>query len=94
MQLLKRTIFVVLIIAFSGIQFASFIDDPHHFFEPDPDCFLCMVSQTSVYIHHIITLEFTPDVIIYVSENILIEPYSHQYFTNLSTRAPPLLMTP
>jgi hypothetical protein len=94
MQLLKRIILVVLIVAFLGIQFVSLIDDPHHFFEPDPDCFFCMVSQTSVYIHHIITLEFSPNVIIYITENKFIEPYSHQYFTNLSTRAPPIVLTP
>ena len=94
MQLLKRTILILLIVAISGIQFVSLIDDPHHFFEPDPDCFFCMVSQTSVYIHHIITLEFTPNVVIYVTEYNFVEPYSHQYFTNLSTRAPPPKTTP
>ena len=91
MKIVKRILLLLLIIGFTGIQLASFIDDPQHHSEPDPDCFFCMVSQTSVCINHIIAIDFTPDVIIYLTENIFLEPCSHQYHTNFSTRAPPFL---
>ena len=64
MQLIKRTLLFLLILGFTGIQFVSFIDDPQHHSEPDPDCFFCMVSQTSVCINHAVTIDFTPDLFI------------------------------
>lgn len=91
MKIVKQIFLVLLIIGFSGIQFASLIDDPQHHAEPDPDCFFCMVSQTSVCINHIITIDFTPDIIVYLTENIFLEPCYPQYLTNFVTRAPPIL---
>ena len=92
MQLFKRTLFFLLFIGITGIQFVSLIDDIHHLSEPDPDCFFCMVSQTSVCVNNSVAIDFTPDIISYIIENSFEEPYSHHYFANLSTRAPPFFV--
>lgn len=91
MKIVKQILLVLLIIGFSGIQLALYIDDPQHLIEPDPNCPICIASNTSLYINHQVTIEYTPDIIIYLSENSFLEPCSHQYFTNLSTRAPPFI---
>jgi hypothetical protein len=92
MQVIKRTLLFFLIIGFSGIQFVSLIDDVHHLTEPDPDCFFCMVSQTSVCINHSINIDFTPNIITYLIEYSYLEPYSHNNSGNISTRAPPFFI--
>jgi len=93
MIILKRIILILLLIGFSGIQLASLIDDPQHLLEPDPNCPICMASQTSLCINHHITIEFTPDIIIYLTENVFFVLFPHIYYTNLSTRAPPFIST-
>jgi len=91
MQLYKKIILLLLILGFSGIQFVSFIDDPQHQAEPDPDCFFCMVSQTSICVDHSVNIDFTPDIISYIIEYAYQDPYSHHHFSNISTRAPPFI---
>ena len=91
MRIFKRILLILLIFGFIEIQFASLLDDPQHLIEPDPDCLICLVSQTSVYINHNTTVVIFPDIIIYLSEGSFLEPCSHQYFANFSSRAPPFL---
>jgi hypothetical protein len=91
MRILKQILLILLIIGFVEIQFASLLDDPQHLIEPNPDCFICLVSQTSGYINHHTTIALYPDIIIYLAEKSFLEPYSHQYFANFSSRAPPFL---
>ena len=91
MKILKRILLILLLLGFIEILLASLLNDHQHLIEPDPDCLICLVSQTSVSINHHKTVVFNPDIIFYLSEDSFLEPCSHQYFANFSSRAPPFL---
>ena len=46
-----KTIILLLITGFIGIQFASVIDDPEHLIQPDPDCPICLAAQSPIFIN-------------------------------------------
>jgi hypothetical protein len=93
MTIPRLIIFILLIIGFSGIQFALFIDDPHHLIEPDPDCFICIASHSSIDINPQITIEFTPNIISYLHDISSPKPYFQIFNIPFFTRAPPYFST-
>jgi len=85
----ENFIALILILGFCGIQFASLIDDPSHLAEPDPDCLICIASNTPAYLHIDTPVNFNLDIIYYIVENSPLEPITFNYKSNLSIRAPP-----
>ena len=90
MRSISKAFLYITFIGFISIQFASIIDDPQHLVEPDPDCPICLAAKTQVCIDPDITISFTPDIILYLVENILYHPEKENYLSTLSIRAPPL----
>ena len=90
MKSITRAFVFIAFIGFIGIQFASLLDDPQHLLEPDPDCPICLAAKTEVYVNPHISISFTPDVILYLVENTLLDQEIENYFSILSIRAPPL----
>ena len=89
MKILLKTIYLLTIAGLIGIQLATIIDDPDHIAEPDPNCPICIASQTRACIDPDISISFTPDIIFYLIETSAYNPYSEYYYSNLSIRAPP-----
>ncbi len=90
---MKRvTLVLAYIILFGiiGIQFAAIIDDPQHLAEPDPNCPICLAAQTQVYITPQVSISFTPDIIVYLTDNAPGNPENENHLTSITIRAPPL----
>jgi len=87
---LNITVLLFVVFGFIGIQFASLIDDPCHIAEPDPDCVICIASNTPAYLHMATAITFNLDVIFYLIEKSPLEPNIFNYISNISIRAPPL----
>ena len=94
MKVLSKTIYLLTIAGLIGIQLATIIDNPDHISEPDPDCPICIASNTPVYIDPDITISFTPNIIFYLTEATSHNPYSEYCYLSLSIRAPPLTWSP
>lgn len=82
-------ILILVVFGFIGIQFASLIDDPCHIAEPDPDCAICIASNTPAYLHLVTPTSFTLDILFYLVEKNPLEPYLFKYVSHISIRAPP-----
>ena len=89
MKPIGRIITLFLFAGFIGIKFAPLIDDPAHFWEPDPDCPICLAAQTQVCINPDISITFTPEIILYLVEKPLFIPHVVNSCSILEIRAPP-----
>jgi hypothetical protein len=90
MKYITQVYLYISLVGFIGIQFATVLDDPQHLVEPDPDCPICVAAKTEVYVNPHISISFTPDIILFLVEDTLLDQGIENYFSILSIRAPPL----
>jgi hypothetical protein len=91
MKIPKKVLILLIITGFTGLQFATFLDDPKHLSEPDPDCPLCLAAQNPLYITQDIIITYTPAIILYLLIATPVNPYTNNYISTYCSRAPPLI---
>jgi len=89
MKPVTRIIVLFLFAGFIGIKFAPLIDDPSHFWQPDPNCPICLAAQTQACINPDVSVTFTPDIILYLNEKPELFPHTLTFISILDIRAPP-----
>ena len=90
MKISKHAVLLLIIVGFISIQLAAFLDEPQHLLEPDPDCPICLAVQSPVCLNLDISINFTPDIILYLADNTVVNPKTSFFLTVLSIRAPPI----
>ena len=90
MKIIKSTFIIFALAGFISVQFGSFFDEPEHFFEPDPDCPICIATQTPICMDTVETFDFVPDSVFYIQDTVILQQYTEHISSILSIRAPPI----
>jgi len=89
MKFQRPALLFVLVACFFFVQFASFIDEPEHYFQPDPDCPYCLMAKTPLDINPVHCFNLIPDIVFYLHDSPPPQPINNRYATVIAIRAPP-----